>query len=185
MQDSLDVNGEQLQALGNETRQRLYHFLSESELTESEAAEKLGVRPGSVYFHMHKLLQVGLIEQVGSRHQAKKPQAVYRSVAKTLNFKLDFASEAMKNSFANEVKTVVRLAAREFELSLQDAAPGQEAQFIMLRHRVGLTPENCRELRTVVTETLERLEAKEGEPVGVATFLFSPRTSKRLLGKRS
>jgi DNA-binding transcriptional ArsR family regulator len=183
MKDSLDVNGEQLQALGNETRQRLYHFLSEGELTESEAAEKLGVRAGSVYYHMHRLLQVGLIEQVGARHHAKKPQAVYRSVAKTLNFNIDFSSKAMKESLASEVKTVARLAAREFGMTLRDAEPGQEPQFIMLRHRIGLTSENCRELRSVVTETLERLEAKEGEPVGVATFLFSPRTSKRIVSQ--
>jgi DNA-binding transcriptional ArsR family regulator len=69
---------EQLKALGHPLRLRVLEILGADEgeqLTNRELADKLGVDPGHLHFHVRMLLRAGLI------HGREKP---YRLVARTL-----------------------------------------------------------------------------------------------------
>src|SRR5712691_8045285 len=75
---------EQLKALGHPLRLRVLETLgtgSEEHLTNRELANRLGVDPGHLHFHVRMLLKAGLIELAGGGRGREKP---YRAVARTV-----------------------------------------------------------------------------------------------------
>lgn len=75
---------EQLKALGHPLRVRALEMLggdADGELTNRELAQRLGVDPGHLHFHVRMLLKAGLIELVEGAKGREKP---YRSVARTI-----------------------------------------------------------------------------------------------------
>jgi DNA-binding transcriptional ArsR family regulator len=74
---------EQLKALGHPLRVRALEMLgddTDGELTNRELAQRLGVDPGHLHFHVRMLLRAGLIELVRQGKGREKP---YRAVART------------------------------------------------------------------------------------------------------
>src|SRR6266498_5939241 len=75
---------EQLKALGHPLRLRVLEMLGgegEEPLTNRELAQRLGVDPGHLHFHVKMLLRAGLIERAGGGKGREKP---YRAVATTI-----------------------------------------------------------------------------------------------------
>src|SRR5438477_7298921 len=75
---------EQLKALGHPLRLRVLEMLGQSEegsLTNRELAQRLGVDPGHLHFHVRMLLRAGLIELADGGQGREKP---YRAVARTV-----------------------------------------------------------------------------------------------------
>src|SRR5215210_3265303 len=75
---------EQLKALGHPLRLRVLETLgtgTEEHMTNRELANKLGVDPGHLHFHVRMLLKAGLIELAGPGQGREKP---YRAVARTM-----------------------------------------------------------------------------------------------------
>jgi DNA-binding transcriptional ArsR family regulator len=74
---------EQLKALGHPLRVRVLEMLGQDgewQLTNRELAQRLGVDPGHLHFHVRMLLRAGLIELADTDgHGREKP---YRAVAK-------------------------------------------------------------------------------------------------------
>jgi len=85
MRDTLVLDSpEQLKALGHPLRLRALEMLGEDPgwtLTNRELAQKLGVDPGHLHFHVKMLLRAGLIERADGGQGREKP---YRAVAKTI-----------------------------------------------------------------------------------------------------
>ncbi len=86
MQETLTLDKpEQLKALGHPLRVRVLEMLGgegeqDWQLTNRELAQRLGVDPGHLHFHVRMLLKAGLIELAdGGGGGREKP---YRSVAK-------------------------------------------------------------------------------------------------------
>ncbi len=86
MQETLVIDKpEQLKALGHPLRVRVLEMLggegeADWQLTNRELAQRLGVDPGHLHFHVRMLLKAGLIELADAdRKGREKP---YRSVAK-------------------------------------------------------------------------------------------------------
>jgi DNA-binding transcriptional ArsR family regulator len=81
---------EQLKALGHPLRVRTLEMLGGDgegeELTNRELAQRLGVDPGHLHFHVRMLLRAGLIELVETGKGREKP---YRSVARTFRVSPD------------------------------------------------------------------------------------------------
>ena len=75
---------EQLKALGHPLRLRVLEMLGDEggePLTNRELAQKLGVDPGHLHFHVRMLLRAGLIERAEGGKGREKP---YRAVASTV-----------------------------------------------------------------------------------------------------
>ena len=85
MRDTLVLDSaEQLKALGHPLRLRALEMLGEDPgwtLTNRELAQKLGVDPGHLHFHVKMLLKAGLIERADGGRGREKP---YRAVARTI-----------------------------------------------------------------------------------------------------
>jgi DNA-binding transcriptional ArsR family regulator len=76
---------EQLKALGHPLRVRVLEMLggegeSDWQLTNRELAQRLGVDPGHLHFHVRMLLKAGLIELADSERKGREKP--YRAVAK-------------------------------------------------------------------------------------------------------
>ena len=74
---------EQLKALGHPLRVRVLEMLGQDgdwQLTNRELAQRLGVDPGHLHFHVRMLLKAGLIELADSEGRGREKP--YRSVAK-------------------------------------------------------------------------------------------------------
>lgn len=84
MQDTLLIDKpEQLKALGHPLRVRVLEMLGQDgdwQLTNRELAQRLGVDPGHLHFHVRMLLRAGLIELADANGRGREKP--YRAVAK-------------------------------------------------------------------------------------------------------
>ena len=74
---------QQLKALGHPLRVRVLEMLGQEgdwQLTNRELAQRLGVDPGHLHFHVRMLLKAGLIELADSKGRGREKP--YRAVAK-------------------------------------------------------------------------------------------------------
>jgi DNA-binding transcriptional ArsR family regulator len=155
---------EQLKALGHPLRLRVLEMLGETEASMSnrELAQKLGVDPGHLHFHVRMLLKAGLIRQVTSARGREKP---YRSAAKTLKVAPELVSAG-----ASELQATV----------VEDVRHGWDAHakhgaFRFVRINVRISQERAFEVLTQLVPTFEELE-DESEDVWTITAIMHPHT---------
>src|SRR3954471_4140893 len=95
MQDTMTVDRpEQLKALGHPLRLRILEELGAKTetLTNRELAERLGVDPGHLHFHVRMLHKAGLIERAEGGQRREKP---YRSAAKAIRVSPELTSAGL------------------------------------------------------------------------------------------
>ncbi|MBS1716116.1 MAG: helix-turn-helix domain-containing protein [Armatimonadetes bacterium] len=153
-------NLDQIQALGSETRLRLFHFFTEGELSEVEVAEKLGVPPKSLYYHIRILLKAGLIHQTGVRQHAKKPQALYRAVSDSVTLTPNWGDGKQREASIRNYKAILRIAAREIEWAMQDEETAELCS--LTRKRLNLTPESARRFDEELAALIEKFSRVDG-----------------------
>lgn len=72
------VGAAQLKALVSTVRGNIYsHATAFGPLSVREIADLIGAAPSSLYYHIEKLLAVGLLVEAGSRQTAGKPEQLY------------------------------------------------------------------------------------------------------------
>src|SRR3954451_2458155 len=88
---------EQLKALGHPLRLRVLELLGEEAvpLTNRELANRLGVDPGHLHFHVRMLLKSRLIELVTDG--ASKREKPYRAVARTVHVAPELISKGLSS----------------------------------------------------------------------------------------
>ena len=88
---------EQLKALGHPLRLRVLEMLGgqgDRPLTNRELAQRLGVDPGHLHFHVKMLLRAGLIERAEGGKGREKP---YRAVATTVRVAPQLLQSAVRD----------------------------------------------------------------------------------------
>ena len=160
---------DQLKALGHPLRLRVLETLGadddEEELTNRELAQRLGVDPGHLHFHVRMLLNAGLIELVERDRGREKP---YRAVARHVRV----APELIATGAAND--------AREAMLDQVQRGWGEFARsgtFRSAQLNVRLKPEDVRELFRQFVESAEELEDESNEAL-LITFFSHPHPSQ-------
>jgi DNA-binding transcriptional ArsR family regulator len=96
---------EQLKALGHPLRLRVLEMLGQEvdeALTNRELADRLGVDPGHLHFHVRMLLRAGLIERAESP-RARRRETPYRAVARVFHV----PPELLSSPLSNEVQAAV------------------------------------------------------------------------------
>jgi len=154
---------EQLKALGHPLRLRVLEALGETEapMSNRELAQKLGVDPGHLHFHVRMLLKAGLIQQVASHKGREKP---YRVAAKTLKV----APELVSAGASDLQATVVGDVQQGWN------AYAEKGQFRFVRINVRISPDKALEVLSDLVPTFERLE-DEDEDVLTITAIMHPR----------
>jgi DNA-binding transcriptional ArsR family regulator len=155
---------EQLKALGHPLRLRVLEMLGETEaaMSNRELAQKLGVDPGHLHFHVRMLLKAGLIQQVVSAKGREKP---YRSAAKTLKVAPELVSAG-----ASELQATV----------VEDVRHGWDAfaeqgQFRFVRINVRISQDKALEVLSELVPTFEALEDEDEEMLTI-TAIMHPHT---------
>lgn len=115
MQDTLVIDKpEQLKALGHPLRVRVLEMLGQDgdwQLTNRELAQRLGVDPGHLHFHVRMLLRAGLIELADANGRGREKP--YRAVAKVFRVSPEFlAAGGASDLQAAMIEQVQRAHAR-------------------------------------------------------------------------
>src|SRR5712691_5448112 len=167
MLDALTIDRpEQLKALGHPLRLQVLEMLggeSAEQLTNRELAQRLGVDPGHLHFHVRMLMKAGLIELAEGGRGREKP---YRAVARTVRV----APELLSSGLTSGVQ-----AAMLDEVQRGYVAFGPQGRFRTAQVTVQLDPERALELMTDLVERARELEDPDAEPL-VLTALAHPPT---------
>jgi DNA-binding transcriptional ArsR family regulator len=158
---------EQLKALGHPLRLRVLETLgtgNDEHLTNRELANRLGVDPGHLHFHVRMLLKAGLIELAEGGQGREKP---YRAVARTVRV----APELLASGFTSDLR-----AAMLEEVQRGWAEHGSAGTYRSAQITARLRPERALELITELAERARELEEANVEPLTITT-VFHPPTS--------
>jgi len=158
---------EQLKALGHPLRLRVLEMLGgegEEPLTNRELAQRLGVDPGHLHFHVKMLLRAGLIERAGGGKGREKP---YRSVATTVRVAPQLLSSRLTSDLQAAMLDEVQ---RAFESR-------KEGEFRSAQVTARVTPEQALDLITELVEKARQLEDLKLDPL-VITAVLHPPTSR-------
>ena len=165
MRDLLEIHRpDQLKALGHPLRLRVLETLggdNGDEFTNRELANRLGVDPGHLHFHVRMLLSAGLIELVERTGGREKP---YRAVARHIRV----APELITTGAANDAREAMLDQVRQGWAEYASSGTFRSAQL-----NVRLDPEEVRELFRRFVEQAAELEDESKEQL-VVTFFWHP-----------
>ncbi len=167
MQDTLVLDKpEQLKALGHPLRVRVLEMLGQEgewQLTNRELAQRLGVDPGHLHFHVRMLLKAGLIELADTNgHGREKP---YRAVAKVFRV----APELLAAGGARDIQ-----AAMIDQVQRAHAVYSSEGVFRSAQLEVKLSIERALELMATFLEAARDLEDSDADKIVLTMFAHPP-----------
>ena len=155
---------EQLKALGHPLRLRVLEMLGDEggePLTNRELAQKLGVDPGHLHFHVKMLLRAGLIEPAEGGKGREKP---YRAVASTVRVGPELLGSRLTGDLQAAMLNEVQAG----------FAKRDEGQFRSAQVTGRLTPEQAIELIAELVEKAKDLEDPEVDPLVITAFMHPP-----------
>lgn len=154
---------EQLKALGHPLRLRVLELLgdSEQELSNRELANRLGVDPGHLHFHVRMLLRAGLIELVDREKGREKP---YRAVARAIRV----SPELLSAGLAGDVHAAMLEQVQRGWVTF-----GPRNRFRAAQLTAKLQPEQVRELWQEFVEKASELEDPSNDAL-LVTLLSHP-----------
>ena len=167
MQETLVLDKpEQLKALGHPLRVRVLEMLGQEEdwqLTNRELAQRLGVDPGHLHFHVRMLLKAGLIELVdGTGHGREKP---YRAMAKVFRV----APELLASGGAKDIQ-----AAMIDQVQRAHGSYSPQGDFRSAQLELRMSIERARELMTRFLAEARDLEDEQAEKLVLTVFAHPP-----------
>jgi DNA-binding transcriptional ArsR family regulator len=155
---------EQLKALGHPLRLRVLEMLGgedEETLTNRELAQRLGVDPGHLHFHVRMLLRAGLIERADGGKGREKP---YRARARTVRV----APQLLASRLTGDLQAVM------LDEVQRAFANRQEGTFRSAQVTARVTIEQALELITDLVEKARDMEDPAVEPLIITAFLHPP-----------
>jgi DNA-binding transcriptional ArsR family regulator len=156
---------EQLKALGHPLRLRILETLGAGtgeRLTNRELANRLGVDPGHLHFHVRMLLKAGLIELADGGRGREKP---YRAVARTVRV----GPELVASGLARDLRAAML---EEVQRGWTRHAP--EGTFRSAQITARIRPERALELITELSEQARDAEEPDADPLIITTVFHPP-----------
>jgi DNA-binding transcriptional ArsR family regulator len=159
---------EQLKALGHPLRVRVLEMLGGEEeagrqLTNRELAQRLGVDPGHLHFHVRMLLQAGLIELADA--VGKGREKPYRTVAKTFRV----APELLAAGGARDLQAAMIDQVQRAHALYSGAGVFRSAQL-----EVKLTTEQALELMSSFLSKAREQEDDDADKIVLTMFAHPP-----------
>jgi DNA-binding transcriptional ArsR family regulator len=157
---------EQLKALGHPLRVRVLEMLGQEgewQLTNRELAQRLGVDPGHLHFHVRMLLKAGLIELADANGRGREKP--YRSVAKVFRV----APELLAAGGASDIQ-----AAMIDQVQRAHALYATDGTFRSAQLEVKLTSERALELMSTFLTAARDLEDENADKIALTMFAHPP-----------
>jgi DNA-binding transcriptional ArsR family regulator len=155
---------EQLKALGHPLRLRVLEMLGgegEAPLTNRELAQRLGVDPGHLHFHVKMLMRAGLIERAEGGKGREKP---YRAVATTVRV----APQLLGSRLTGDLQAAM------LDEVQQGFQAKEKGQFRSAQVKARVTPEQAIQLITELVDKARVLEDPAVDPLLLTAFLHPP-----------
>ncbi len=167
MQETLVLDKpEQLKALGHPLRVHVLEMLGQEgewQLTNRELAQRLGVDPGHLHFHVRMLLKAGLIELADEDgHGREKP---YRAVAKVFRV----APELLAAGGASDIQ-----AAMIDQVQRAHERYAADGTFRSAQLEVKLSMQRALELMGTFLEETRDLEEQSADKIVLTMFAHPP-----------
>lgn len=166
----------QLEAICAPLRQELVSAAEElEEFTVKDLAERLGRPATTIYYHLSKLVEVGLVLEAGSRTAHTKHETLFALVAKQVFIDRENRDPAYLAVLAKTARSVFSLADRTFQRALNSpsarlAGPGANLQ---LRQRSArLSKPDLRRLAAMLAE-VEAFLKERNDPDQQHSFLVT------------
>jgi DNA-binding transcriptional ArsR family regulator len=157
---------EQLKALGHPLRVRVLEMLGQDgawQLTNRELAQRLGVDPGHLHFHVRMLLKAGLIELADSEGRGREKP--YRAVAKVFRV----APELLAAGGASDLQ-----AAMIDQVQRAHSLYAGTGVFRSAQLEVKLTMEQALELMSAALQQAREKEDDSADPMVLTMFAHPP-----------
>jgi DNA-binding transcriptional ArsR family regulator len=159
---------EELKALRSPVRLRLLNLLQKlGEASVSILADRVGTKAESLYYHVHVLQKVGLIEVSRQRETGRRPETIYAPVAP--HYQIDKRNKDPKflESLIDLYRTQIRYAGQGIEEALLNEAelPGPRSKTIVEQYEVSLRPFKAERLKRLLG-TLNDFLADADDPKG-------------------
>jgi DNA-binding transcriptional ArsR family regulator len=173
MQETLVLDKpEQLKALGHPLRVRVLEMLGQEgdwQLTNRELAQRLGVDPGHLHFHVRMLLKAGLIELAnGGRGRGREKP--YRAVAKVFRV----APELLAAGGARDLQAAMIDQVQRAHTLYSASGTFRGAQL-----ELRLTLGRALELMSNFLDKARELEDDDAEKIVLTMFAHPPATQER------
>jgi DNA-binding transcriptional ArsR family regulator len=156
---------EQLKALGHPLRLRVLETLGSEDdtpMTNRELAERVGVDPGHLHFHVRMLLRAGLIERVDTEGSREKP---YRAVARTVRIKPELLASGLSSDVRAAMLDQVQRGWAEF---------GAEGRFRSAQLTVRMSLEQALDLIAGFAAELQDAEDPTADPIVITALAHPP-----------
>ena len=155
---------EQLKALGHPLRLRVLEMLGadgERPMTNRELAQRLGVDPGHLHFHVRMLLRAGLIDRANGGKGREKP---YRALARTVRV----APQLLQSSLASDLQAAM------LDEVQRGFAAYQQSGFRSAQVTLRISEERALELMAEFVERVRDAEEPHAEPVVLTAVVHPP-----------
>lgn len=156
----------QRRALASPLRLELIgQFTAGHAMSIAELAERMGRSATSLYHHIRKLEQVGLLRRAGERVESGRPKALYLPVARSFQLGAEPGDAGARRDILKTLGTAFRMAHSELDEALQDpdrAQDGPAREVYATRLHARLTPEALAELNRHI-DAMMQLLLREGQ----------------------
>lgn len=194
--ERIDIDYRQLECLASPIRNEVFWaFAPDVARPVADVAEEIGKSASTVHYHLHALLEVGLLISVGERKRYARMETLYVWAAVHLFQQLPTASREYRDQSVKAFAAVARSMTREVE-EMQRAVDQDPTIFdiVAFRHRtVSMSWEAAEQLKKLVQDFIDAVEnpGEEEETVRMHVFAFSCPTrgtsmafaKKRMKGK--
>lgn len=146
----LHLSPAQMRALDSSFRLELVaSFQAKGVMSVAEVAATIGKPAKSTYYQIRELLRVNLIEEVGSRGEGRKREALYDVVADRIRLVQDVLSIEYRENLARMVRSTLRKIERQYEAAnaVLDGTDGNRECLFILSYTANLEEHEVREIR--------------------------------------
>lgn len=168
----------QVRALESPMRQEIVDALAVlGPASITDLAEHLGRAADSLYFHVKKLVKVGLVQEIEKERAGRHVWAMYALPSQSVRLAYDSSSA---RSIKNVVAGALRLSLRELGQALADGdqrLSGPERNVWGARTKGWLSPADCAEIDRLLerlVQIMKRHGPGPGRTVHSLAWVFSP-----------
>lgn len=109
---------EQVAAISSDLRMQVLQCFKHGEASIAELAERLGRSPQSLYHHIHKLVDAGVVVEHSVRRVGKRDETLYAPAAMRVELRHEPAKKKSRAALTKIAHTVLRLTRRDIITSI-------------------------------------------------------------------
>ncbi len=174
------IKPDQLQCLTSPIRGDIIdHLVGRGPMAIKQIAASLGRQPSSIYYHIEKLLEVGLIEEAGRQVVNRRTEILYKTPGKKMRVKKALANPDNRDVITQTVFGLLRQSQRDFERGYERSSmkiDGDDRNMGFFRLVNRPSPESLAEINGYLERIAEILwsERDEAQPLVAFAWTMSP-----------